>query len=73
MDKKFKPGDVVRLKSGGEKMTVIDYEKIYDIGNNNRVGFSIKGVSDTDKVKCAWFEGKKRRMNAFQEDLLEPA
>lgn len=37
----FKPGDVVRLKSGGPKMT------IHDIGKYN--------YQDFDSAKCDWF------------------
>ena len=44
----FKNGDIVQLKSGGEKMTIENFhwdkhhEKYRD-----------------DKVDCVWFEGKK--------------
>ena len=41
----FKPGDVVKLKSGGPKMTV------------DSVGTFLPG--DDIQAKCVWFEGKK--------------
>jgi uncharacterized protein YodC (DUF2158 family) len=38
----FKPGDVVKLKSGGPAMTIAKYGK----------------YSDGEKALCEWFDGK---------------
>lgn len=59
----FKPGDLVRLKSGGPRMTV------------ERVGKDITG--DGDEVSCVWTElvGKKTSVNrdAFPPVVLKSA
>lgn len=52
MEKQFKVGDVVRLKSGGPKMTVVENPDIY---------FG----SDVLKVKCQWFDGSKLSEDTF--------
>lgn len=45
---KFKVGDVVKLKSGGQPMTINKF--VYD--DFNKKPFE-------DRVECVWFEGKK--------------
>jgi uncharacterized protein YodC (DUF2158 family) len=58
MEKKFTIGNVVRLKSGGPKMTVNGY-------------YSFDGEdSDTDVV-CTWFEKGKVQEATFHQDLLK--
>ena len=66
-EKKWKPGDVVRLKSGGPKMTVEQYD--------NTGNYPLWGV------RCVWFSGVYHVQNVclmrecFHEDdlMLEPA
>ena len=55
----FKVGDIVRLKSGGPIMTVVDFGKY--------------GYDDTEKIKCVWFDGKKKYEDVFIEATLEKA
>ena len=42
----FKSGDVVMLKSGGPRMTVVSYGK--------------PSYSSTDSYKCKWFDDKHK-------------
>ena len=60
MTASFKVGDVVQLKSGGEKMTV---GKMEDDVNNpaNKNAFAF----------CSWFEGKKLHQKTFPVEILE--
>ncbi len=51
----FKKGDVVKLKSGGPRMTIND---IGDYGYGGGDGF--------DQAKCTWFDEK----NIIQEHLF---
>jgi uncharacterized protein YodC (DUF2158 family) len=51
----FKPGDVVRLKSGGPKMTVDQ----------------IDASSSRKTVWCDWFEGSKKFSDTFPPTSLE--
>lgn len=55
---KFKPGDVVQLKSGGPHMTVEVYGKY--------------GFEEVEGYKCVWFDKNKRYEGVFAEILLEP-
>ena len=72
MDKKFKPGDVVQLKSGGPKMTVSRYH--LDIGDAiidaifRRKG---KEPQETTVVECEWFDGARSVNGKFEQDLLQ--
>jgi len=60
---KFKSGDVVRLKSGGPKMTVRNYKLIQP--------FDGKAYpSDTD-IECDWFEGNNLKHAIFGQETLE--
>jgi uncharacterized protein YodC (DUF2158 family) len=57
MPDQFKPGDVVKLKSGGPAMTV------------SRVG----EVNGKPTVWCDWFDGPKKISGAFEPNSLKHA
>ena len=60
MAEKFGKGSVVRLKSGGPKMTVVDFGKY--------------GYGDEESYKCRWFDEKKKLTEGtFTEEELELA
>jgi uncharacterized protein YodC (DUF2158 family) len=54
-DQPFKPGDVVRLKSGGPVMTVE----------------SIGGMGDPERINCVWFEKTKQMRDGFAAAALK--
>ena len=60
MAQKFKPGELVRLKSGGPAMTVekanLDFYKQWE-----------------GTYSCSWFAGAKNNHKSFSEAALEPA
>ncbi|WP_455806683.1 YodC family protein [Pseudomonas fluorescens] len=56
----FKKGDVVQLKSDGQKMTVAD---------TGDYSGSIAGYEDG--VKCAWFVGTKLHEKVFDAIMLK--
>ena len=55
----FKPGDVVRLKSGGPNMTV------------TQVGE--RAMTQEPEVWCVWFVGTKKFEDTFSPEALEIA
>ena len=55
MTKKFKPGDIVRLKSGGPRMTVEQY---------------MTGTFLTGKYQCQWFSGTALKQGYFPFESL---
>lgn len=55
-DAQFKPGDVVKLKSGGPKMTVQNMSPV------------IGGRGWT--VRCDWFAGSKKEQGVFAPEQL---
>jgi uncharacterized protein YodC (DUF2158 family) len=58
-EQKFQCGDVVRLKSGGPKMTVVDFGE-YEFGG------------DKGSYKCRWFDDKHKLVEGiFTEAELE--
>ena len=59
MAEQFKPGDVVRLKSGGPKMTV---EQVAEAAMTGKMA-----------VWTVWFEGTKKLSSTFVPDALEIA
>lgn len=56
---KFKIGDVVRLKSGGPKMTIGSQSGEWGLPFLKRSGY-----------KCQWFEEFSAREGVFAEDIL---
>lgn len=58
-------GDVVELKSGGDKMTVVSIEP--EIKGEN-------GSPDIPRqVHCTWFSGSEVKESSFPEPALEKA
>jgi uncharacterized protein YodC (DUF2158 family) len=53
----FKKGDVVKLKSGGPDMTIVEIGEF--------------GYDPTIKAKCHWFEGTKRKEELFLLNSLQ--
>ena len=68
MEKIYKTGDTVRLKSGGELMTVKEYKMLLDIET---------GLYSEDKdyeyIICQWFEGKKLMSDEFSVHMVQKA
>lgn len=65
--RKFHPGDVVQLKSGGTKMTVSGYGSVpgaLDAAMRAKVG-----DPNADLVRCKWV-GKKAHVGYFEEATL---
>lgn len=58
----FKKGDVVVMRSGGPKMTVVD------LGD-----YSGYGPGPKDGVKCQWFDKTKRLEDVFDAESIEIA
>ncbi len=56
----FQKGDVVRLKSGGPNMTIIDLEN-----------FSGYAGGPKNDASCVWFEGNKKQEAIFDVAVLE--
>ena len=59
----FSVGDIVRLKSGGPDMTVVELPSPLD---------SLPSLP-REGVVCEWFEGQKRRKGTFLPEVLEAA
>ncbi len=57
MSGNLQPGDVVRVKSGGPKMTI---DKIGQFGMGSK-----------EEARCVWFDGNKRVTDLFQLEILE--
>ncbi|MDQ6904135.1 MAG: DUF2158 domain-containing protein [Bacteroidota bacterium] len=74
MEKKLKANDIVRLKSGGPKMTVLEYYKNDWEGIKAAVGRTGKKSEpiETSLVICQWFDKEdKYWKKEFEEDTLE--
>ena len=55
MSDKFKVGDIVELKGGSPKMTVIEIGTMYALES---------------QLKCSWFAGRKNEHAWFPPDAL---
>lgn len=69
----FKIGTVVKLKSGGPKMTAkgIIGDKNEPLSNTEEVGLVMRGFSDGD-VFCQWFNDSNKLESAcFKPDMLD--
>ncbi len=63
MNTKIKPGDLVKLKSGGPKMTVKGFKKIRGMKGN---------TIDYDIIICQWFnDNNELNSQEFKVDTLE--
>ena len=62
MEKKFKIGEVVKLKSGGPLMTIID-DKLSQ-------GLEQSENSFDGRYECVWFSGNKERTDHFPQETL---
>lgn len=61
-ENRFKIGDVVKLKSDGPSMTVVDY--------NEAASFIDKNKESEKQVETKWFNGKKCENGIFPESAL---
>ena len=70
----FKAGEVVRLKSGGPKMTaqrlIGDKDKSHPMIATVDEALKLKGGREGDLV-CMWFVGTELKSDAFREETLE--
>ena len=60
MNKDFKVGTVVRLKSGSPDMTIVTFPT-----------FNFRGEPDNTKAKCSWFVNGEPKYETFPVDALE--
>ena len=71
----LRPGDVVRLKSGGPKMTVHRLigdspNSAFGVGLADEYFIKIKGCRNGDPV-CQWFEGADLKSDVFRAEALQ--
>jgi len=69
MDKKFKSGDVVVLKSGSPKMTVKEYRQkdVFD----PQIPLKVIGKKDTTIVVCEYYANNELQCVDHEQDSLE--
>lgn len=63
MQKLFKIGDTVKLKSGSTTMTISRDR----IGEDFELGYTFDG-----KYECSWFEDDELKFGTFDQDMLCP-
>lgn len=59
IEQKFKVGDVVTLKSGGQEMTVSD------------IVFNIRTKTFQGLIDCQWFVGDSLETSPFNQSMLK--
>lgn len=64
MEKKFKIGQVVSLKSGSPDMTVKGYLEV--LANEK----DLTKTEETSKVECQYFDGLKLKTISIEQELL---
>lgn len=64
MERKFKTGDIVVLKSGSPLMTVSNYKTYTDLHN-------MTTKTSESHLIAYWFDGNKKLKGEFQQDMLE--
>jgi uncharacterized protein YodC (DUF2158 family) len=64
MERKFKTGDLVQLKSGGATMTVESY------ASNEHYKVTSDPETVGKWVYCVWFMGDKTMRDTFHEHML---
>lgn len=57
----FKIGDIVQIKSGGPKMTVVGIVKHHDVFDEHQ---------EPNSYRTSWFAGAKLEHGTFPEDAL---
>ena len=63
MERKFKIGNVARLKSGGPNMTIETYPHVVTSMANTQ--------TFPNKAKCVWFVKEEKHSDVFDVNMLE--
>ncbi|MEO6070333.1 MAG: DUF2158 domain-containing protein [Chitinophagaceae bacterium] len=69
MERTFKTGDLVRLKSGGPVMTVLEYDMWQDV-IGSLIG-AANPTQDAGMITCHWFKDDEVKKAKFHQDMLE--
>jgi uncharacterized protein YodC (DUF2158 family) len=68
MKRQFRPGSVVKLKSGGSNMIVVKYEMQQLSGSHSDTEITIPDIAAL--VSVTWFEDGKWKGGKFDPNLL---